>query len=258
MIGILMLRIAAIIVLIAICGISSVAQIPNGNGTLPGQGNPAPVPSRIRVSGNVMLAMFEHKVMPMYPDEAMLKGIQGDVWLKVEIDETGKPLFAVPVEGNPLLMAASVEAIRESRFRPFLLNGTPVTVETQSGFHFAAETKDGTASGRVDCITSIPDRPEFRTGVARDAGVLILDPHRISGPEPRMPAELEGKTGSVYLIIAVGEDGKVQDVKVAGGDEAFIAPVVDAVKQQVYEPRLVNGHPSVARIEASYHFGLRR
>ena len=73
-----------------------------------------------------------------------------------------------------------------------------------------------------------------------------------------MPPELTGKSGSVYLTITIGADGKVQDVKVVGGDEPFIGPVVAAVKQDVYEPQLVDGKPSVATTEASYHFGPRQ
>lgn len=104
-------------------------------------------------------------------------------------------------------------------------------------------------------MSSIPSRPEFRTGVIDDKGVLVLDPRKISGPDPQLPPELAGKSGSVYLTIIIGVDGKVQTVKVVGGDEAFIGPVVAAVKQDVYEPRLIDGHHSVATTEASYHFG---
>jgi outer membrane biosynthesis protein TonB len=62
----------------------------------------------------------------------------------------------------------------------------------------------------------------------------------------------------VYLTITIGEDGKVQDVKVLGGDQPFVSIVVAAVKQFVYEPQLVDGKPSVATTQASYHFGPRR
>lgn len=75
--------------------------------------------------------------------------------------------------------------------------------------------------------------------------------------EPQLPTQLTGKVGSVYLTVTIGTDGKVQDVKVVGGDEAFISPVVAAVKQFVYEPQLVDGKPSVATTPASYHFGPR-
>lgn len=211
----------------------------------------------IRVSNGVLLGLVEHRALPEYPEEAMLKGIQGDVIFKIDVDEAGKIVLSVPVDGDPLLVAASEDALRDFRFRPYLLNGAPIRVESQLGFHFSAKKKGGKASGHVECMSSIPDRPEFRTGVIHDNGVLVLWPHKISGVEPQLPPELAGTSGSVYLTITIGVDGKVQDVKVVGGDEPFIGPVVAAVKQDVYEPQLIDGTPSVATTEASYHFGPR-
>jgi TonB family protein len=104
----------------------------------------------------------------------------------------------------------------------------------------------------------VPFRPEFRTGVVTDKGVLVLWPRKISGDEPQLPSALAGKAGSVYLSITIGADGKVQDVTVVGGDEAFINLVVTAVKQFVYEPQLVDGKPSVVTTQASFHFGSQR
>jgi len=106
-----------------------------------------------------MLGRVEHKTMPAYPDEAMTKEIQGDVIFKIDVDETGKITASVPVEGDPLLVAASKDALRTFRFRPYLLNGTPTKVQSQLGFHFSVEkTADG-INGHVECIASIPNRP---------------------------------------------------------------------------------------------------
>ena len=106
-----------------------------------------------------MLGLVEHKTMPVYPDEAMEKRIQGDVIFKIEVDETGRIISSVPLEGDPLLVAASKDALRTFRFRPYLLNGTPTKVESQLGFHFSVEkTADG-VNGHVECMASIPDRP---------------------------------------------------------------------------------------------------
>ena len=248
-----MSRIRTMVALLACCATMGFAQ--NSADTQ------SPVqPPRLRmigVPGEVMLGLVERKTMPEYPEEAMRKGIQGDVIFKIDVDETGKVVLSAPVEGDPLLVAASVDALRDFRFRPYLLNGAAIGVESQLGFHFSLEGKGGETKGRVDCMSSIPYRPEFRTGVVNDKGVLVLAPRKVSGVEPQLPPELAGKSGSVYLTITIGADGKVQDVKVVGGDEPFISPGVAAVKQDVYEPQLVDGKPSVTTTQASYHFGPR-
>jgi protein TonB len=105
-----------------------------------------------------MLGLVEHKTMPVYPEEALKKGIQGDAIFKIEVDETGKIVTSVARDGDPLLLAASKDALQTFRFRPYLLNGTPVRAESQLGFHFSVEkTADG-ASGHVECMASIPNR----------------------------------------------------------------------------------------------------
>jgi TonB family protein len=254
-----MSRVRTIITLLTICVAGAFAQ----NGVLTTEASSTP-PRAVRVSMGVMLGMVERKTLPIYPDEAMRKGIQGDVAFKVDIDETGKVVLAVPIgDGDPLLVAASVDALRSFRFHPYLLNGTPTSMEGVLAFHFSVEkTADG-VNGHVECVTptSAPtskwDQSQFRTAVANDKGVLVVDPHKVSGPEPQLPPELAGKAGSVYLTITIGADGKVQDVKVISGDEPFIGPVVAAVKQNVYEPRLVDGKPSIVTTDASYHFGPR-
>jgi TonB family protein len=115
--------------------------------------------ARVQVSTEIMLGRVEHKTMPVYPEEAMKKGIQGDVVFKIEVDETGKITASVPVSGDPLLTAASKEALRTFSFHPYLVDGTPTAVETQLGFHFAVQKTTDGASGHVECMASIPNRP---------------------------------------------------------------------------------------------------
>ena len=106
----------------------------------------------VRVPTGVMLGRYEHKVMPVYPAEAMMKGIQGEVWFNIEVDETGKIVSAQAIKGDPLLIAASKEALEKSRFYPYVVI-TPVQVEAQLGFHFTVEKNGSGVSGRVECIT---------------------------------------------------------------------------------------------------------
>jgi TonB family protein len=153
-----MSKIGAIVILVACCAAVASAQSGATASSQAPQNQPAH-PQMVRVSSGVMLGRVEHKTMPVYPDEAMSKGIQGDVIFKIEVDETGKITSSVLVEGDPLLIAASKDALRNFRFRPYMLNGTPTKVQSQLGFHFAVEkTADG-VNGHVECMASIPNRP---------------------------------------------------------------------------------------------------
>jgi TonB family protein len=108
-----------------------------------------PRPQMIRVSAGVLYGLVDHVEPPKYPEEALKSRTHGDVILKVVVDESGKVILSTPVEGDPLLAAASVDALRESHFRPYLLNGTPLKVESQVGFHFSVSGDGENASGRV-------------------------------------------------------------------------------------------------------------
>lgn len=146
-----MSRIIAILTILAFCAATVFAQ----SSPPP---NPAP-PQKARISTAVMLGLVEHKTMPVYPEEALTKGIQGDVIFKVEVDEAGKLVSAAPGEADPVLLAAAKDSLHTFRFRPYLLNGTPVRVESQLGFHFQVEKAADGASGHVECMSSIPNRP---------------------------------------------------------------------------------------------------
>jgi len=241
---------AQLIFVLAFCRFAAVAQQTTSMGA-------ESQPQRLPVSGRVMLTQVEHVGLPEYPEAAIKAGLKGDVIFRIIVDETGKIILSEPVEGQPLLIAASVEALRDFRFRPFQFNGTPVQVESVMGVRFELKGKGDKAKGQVEYVPLSPYGPEFRTKgkAAIASGAYTLWARKVSGPEPQLPPKLAGKAGSVYLTVVIGADGKVQDVRVIYGDRPFVNPVVNAVKQFVYEPPLVAGRPTVATIETSYHFG---
>lgn len=240
--------------LLLTCSVLAVAQQTSNNPSLPQSSRPR----KIRLSAGVLSGMIDHAELPKYPAEALNLRTEGDVILRIVVDESGKAILATPVTGDPLLTSASIDALRGFRFRPYLLNGMPIRIESQVGFHFSIRGRGAGSSGKAE-YRPVPTSPElFRTGAVTNEGALVLWPRRIFGGEPQLPPELAGKSGSVYLTITIGDDGKVQDVKVIGGTEPFIAPVVSAVKQFIYEPQLVDGKPTVAITQASYHFGSLR
>lgn len=71
-----------------------------------------------------------HKVEPVYPEMAKVAHIQGDVTLSAVIDKDGTVKDVKAVSGHPILMQSALDAVRQWRYRPFLLDGEPTAFET--------------------------------------------------------------------------------------------------------------------------------
>ncbi|HZQ19011.1 MAG TPA: energy transducer TonB [Terriglobales bacterium] len=93
-------------------------------------------PRRVRVSQGVMQSMIENKVAPPYPPDAKAARIQGAVVLKAIIGKDGTVQELSVISGHPLLAPAALEAVKQWKYRPTLLNGSPVEVDTQVTINF--------------------------------------------------------------------------------------------------------------------------
>ena len=87
-------------------------------------------PQRIRISGGVTKGLLIHRVEPTYPPLARAARVQGDVVLSAIIDTNGQIQNLQLVSGHPMLVPAAITAVRQWRYKPYLLNGQPVEVET--------------------------------------------------------------------------------------------------------------------------------
>lgn len=94
-------------------------------------------PERIRVKGEIAEANLIRKVQPIYPASAKAAHVQGTVLLKMVIQKDGTP-GEITVVSSPSqdLSEASLEAVRQWRYRPILLNGQPVQVLTDVTINF--------------------------------------------------------------------------------------------------------------------------
>lgn len=86
---------------------------------------------RVRVSSGVTTGLLIKKVNPVYPPEARSAYIQGTVVLRAEISKTGDITDLELLDGPIELAGSAVDAVRQWKYRPYLLLGDPVTVETQ-------------------------------------------------------------------------------------------------------------------------------
>jgi TonB family protein len=88
-------------------------------------------PQRVRISSGVSTGLLIKKVQPQYPEDAKQARIQGQVVLQAEIDKNGDVEELTLVSGHPMLAPAAIEAVKQWKYKPYLLNGQPVKVETQ-------------------------------------------------------------------------------------------------------------------------------
>ncbi len=89
-----------------------------------------------QISSGVMEGMLIDKVLPVYPAPARAMHIAGRVELQATISRDGTIDHLRVVDGPMLLQAAALEAVRQWRYRPYLLNGEPVEVETTINVDF--------------------------------------------------------------------------------------------------------------------------
>jgi len=97
---------------------------------------PAPAPKRIRVPAKVAEANLVYDVTPKYPPEAGRARIEGTVVLMAVIGKDGT-VHDVRVEsGLQLLAQAAIDAVKQWRYKPYLLNGEPVEVDSHITINF--------------------------------------------------------------------------------------------------------------------------
>jgi TonB family protein len=108
-------------------------------GVIGGIGSAPAMPggTRIRQAGNITAAMIIKKVQPEYPPLARQTRISGTVRLHVIIGKDGTVQQLEVLSGHPLLLQAAIGAVKQWTYRPTLLNGNPVEVDTTIDVIFA-------------------------------------------------------------------------------------------------------------------------
>jgi len=92
---------------------------------------PAPPSAAVvRVTNDVAAANLLSRIDPQYPDAARAARISGVVVLSVEIGRDGKVESLSVVTGHPLLIQAAIDAVRQWRYQPIIINNQPTAVVT--------------------------------------------------------------------------------------------------------------------------------
>jgi len=118
-----------------------IAGLPTGVLPIPGGTNavmprPAPpLPHAIRTS-SMLQGNLIRRVEPAYPPLARTARIEGSVLLAAVISKAGTIENLRVVSGHPLLVHAAIDAVSQWQYRPYILNGEPVEVETEITVRF--------------------------------------------------------------------------------------------------------------------------
>jgi len=254
-----MSRLAALLALSALLVCVSIAQVV--------------VPQRIRVSSGVESGLLQSKIAPIYPPLAMQARIQGTVVLKVIINRDGEVQDISLFSGHPLLAPAAIEAVKQWKYRPYLLNGEPVAVETQVQVNFSLSDKpapDGVAgdtSGGLlgGVLSSVPTTPTpDSTGSATPQRIRVTSGVSqgllVKKVAPLYPSDARAQNiqGVVLLKAIIDKEGNIANLELITGHPLLAPAAIEAVKQWKYRPYLLAGQAVEVETQIQVNFTLMR
>jgi len=215
-----------------------------------------------------MADLIVKKVAPVYPPMGRKARIQGTVVLRVEIGKSGNVESIQMVSGHPVLAPAAIEAVKQWEYKPYLLNGEPVDVETRVMVSFTlagnppAEGVVGDMPGGIPrdeeggIISNVPAE-RGRPGVVRGsqavmAGLLVSK----VAPDYPVDAKQARIQGTVVMKVIVDKEGNVANIQLISGHPLLAPAAIDALKQWKYRPYLLNGMPVEIETQVQVNFTL--
>jgi TonB family protein len=230
-------------------------------------------PCEFRISQNVAEGLLIHRVDPDFPADAGSSGLWGQVGVRFFIDKQGR---AVGVSGlndqsiqtsfNPRVMDAAEKAVRQWFFKPYLLNGEPIEVESLVRLPYNFSPQNPSQSETPKAAPPLPSSPSPAPSPTPEAGpkpmkirvspgvAESLVAHKV---QPIYPKEAKEKRieGDVVIKIVIGRDGEVKSLKPSHGESILMKAAMEAVQQWKYRPYLLDGQPVEveSQVRISFH-----
>ncbi len=227
-------------------------------------------PERVRVSRDVMSGYVLKKVPPIYPEAARKARVQGTVVVKVRLTKGGDVENIEMLSGHPMLVPAAIEAVKQWKYKPYLLNGDPIAVETQVTVNFTLSDKPAAEGVAGD----IPGgaKPGQQGGIvgAVDSGKLFPPPQRVRVSSSVESAFVAKKVPPIYpqaakdshiqgvviLKVIVSKEGDVENIELISGHPELAPAAIEAVKQWKYKPYRLNQQPVEVETQVQVNFTL--
>jgi TonB family protein len=95
-----------------------------------------PILQTLTISQGVSQGLLLKKVQPAYPPTALRMRIEGPVKLLATVGKTGNVTDVKVVSGDQLLTQSALDAVKQWKYKPYLLNGDPVEIQTEISINF--------------------------------------------------------------------------------------------------------------------------
>jgi TonB family protein len=201
----------------------------------------------MKVASQEARAHLQIRITPEYPETGIANRIQNNELLRIVIDEEGRVVEAAVQAGHPAFAQESLAAVKQWRYRPFLLNDQAVRVETIVLIAYLLPGAEDAAplpppNAVISCVVTPSLQPgQARVHVDRD----VIDKHRKKYVAPTYPpmARIAHIQGEVVLSAVIDKQGYVTKLRAVSGHPILVQAALDAARQWAYEPYLINGEP---------------
>lgn len=159
------------------------------------------------------------------------------VLLGLKLSKRGAVRDVEVLKGPETLRVAAIKAAKARKYKDRVTGpDTPwmsVEVKFPLNGNGAPEIRQALPAGVSSCVfpTAVRISPE------------VMKSHLLKQVEPVFPVTMQPVEGTVVLRLRIDKDGNVIKVERVNGPDAFVVPVIEAVKAWKYEPYLLNGTP---------------
>jgi TonB family protein len=201
-------------------------------------------------------------VQPKYPDLATKAGIEGTVWTKVFIDETGKVTkVTISKSDAEILNKPSIDAAMQWAFKPAMKDGKPIATEVAIPFRYKMQGDGGptdyTQPGKSSILISVRQGSGYR--VTQQQPYLLGQSPTVSNEWYPESAQKDKFEGLVMLKLNVNLYGRVDRVEVEGhAREDLDSAAVRLARTWTFIPGQSNGMPEKTIIRVPLFFSSSR
>jgi TonB family protein len=221
--------------------------------------------------GRTMPPKLVKEVEPVYPAEARKARVEGAVVVEATTDLYGRVAAVKVLRSIPLLDQAAIDAVKQWVYEPMVVDGKPrpvvftVTLQfnlddekkphvggvvggvyggVEGGVSKGVEggVEGGVKGGVAGGVSSSPELDKFAAGAVR--AIKDVKPPKLVKEVPSVYPEIARQSlvqGVVILAVKTDETGKVADVMVLRSIPLLDQAAIDAVRQWVYEPLIIEG-----------------